>query len=81
MIEVLTEVICCFGWDGWDDALDLLATYMDFFLPNAQPIGFKELMTVWLLSTVWIDAIIAGLASVIAYRLAPIVDRFRENYR
>jgi biotin transport system substrate-specific component len=53
----------------------------NFLLKDAQPIGFKELMTVWFLSTVWIDAIIAGLASVIAYRLAPIVDRFRENYR
>ena len=53
----------------------------DFLLKDAAPIGFKELMTVWFLSTVWIDAIIAGLASVIAYRLAPIVDRFRENYR
>ena len=53
----------------------------NLLLKDAQPIGFKELMTVWFLSTVWIDAIIAGLASVIAYRLAPIVDRFRENYR
>lgn len=53
----------------------------NFLLKDAQPIGFKELMTVWFLSTVWIDAIIAGLASVIAYRLSPIVDRFRENYR
>lgn len=53
----------------------------NFLLKDAAPIGFKELMTVWFLSTVWIDAIIAGLASVIAYRLAPIVDRFRENYR
>ena len=53
----------------------------NFLLKDAQPIGFKELMTVWFLSTVWIDAIIAGLASVIAYRLAPIVDRFMENYR
>ncbi len=53
----------------------------NFLLKDAQPIGFKELMTVWLLSTAWIDAIIAGLASVIAYRIAPIVDRFRENYR
>lgn len=53
----------------------------NFLLKDAAPIGFKELMTVWFLSTVWIDAIIAGLASVIAYRIAPIVDRFRENYR
>ena len=53
----------------------------DFFLPNAQPIGFKELMTVWFLSTVWIDAIIAGLASVIAYRIYPVVERLRENFR
>ena len=29
MLDVLTEVICCSGCDGWDDALDLLATYMD----------------------------------------------------
>lgn len=29
MSEVLVEVICCSGCSDWQEALDLLATYMD----------------------------------------------------
>lgn len=53
----------------------------NLLLRDAQPIGFRELMTVWFLSTVWIDAIIAGVGSLVAYKVAPALGKIKESMR
>lgn len=43
-------------------------------LPGAEKIGFVELMTVWFLSSVGFDLIIGAIASLLAYRLVPLIS-------
>lgn len=57
------------------------ALMSNLLLRDAQPIGFRELMTVWFLSTVGIDAIIAGVGSLVAYKVAPALGKIRESMR
>ena len=57
------------------------ALMSNMLLRDAQPIGFRELMTVWFLSTVGIDAIIAGVGSLVAYKVAPALGKIRESMR
>ena len=57
------------------------ALMSSLLLRDAQPIGFRELMTVWFLSTVWIDAIIAGVGSLVAYKVAPALEKINGGMR
>lgn len=57
------------------------ALLSNVLLQDAQPIGLKELFTVWFFSTVWIDAIIAGVGSLVAYKVAPALNKIREGSR
>jgi biotin transport system substrate-specific component len=57
------------------------ALLSNVLLQDAQPIGLKELFTVWFFSTVWIDAIIAGVGSLVAYKVAPALNNIREGSR
>lgn len=51
----------------------------NFILSNASAINFRDLMVIWFLSTVWIDAIIAAFGSFIAYKLATVFDSIRQK--
>lgn len=57
------------------------ALMSSLLLRDAQPVGFRELMTVWFLSTVWIDAIIAGVGSLVAYKVTPAFEKIKESMR
>ncbi|MDD5866030.1 biotin transporter BioY [Lachnospiraceae bacterium YH-ros2226] len=57
------------------------ALLSNVLLKSAQPIGFKELMSVWFLSTAWVDAVIAGVGSYVACKVAPLFSRMKESMR
>ena len=51
-----------------------MALLTNVLLPNAEKIGFVELMIVWFLSSVGFDLVLGAVASLLAYKLVPVVS-------
>ena len=51
----------------------------NYVLTNGATIGFRELITVWFLSTVVPDFVLCVLASLVARRMIPVMKNFRPD--